>query len=254
MAPTVSGNVPPLLMITAAWPEDPVLDIALTHALLREVAAGRHPPALRVFRPGATVAFGRLDVLRDGFAEAVDRARELGYTPVIRPAGGHAAIYDGRSVLIEQVTAEDDVTAGLQARFQQLAGRLKTALATLGADARIGELRGEYCPGRYSINVGGVLKVAGIAQRAVRGAALTTATVTVGGGADLRTAVTAVYEALKIEVDAGVAGALDEALPGVTPGEVTAAIRDAYGPLRTHAVGPELLEVAEALRDRHSVP
>ena len=78
--------------------------------------------------------------------------------------------------------------------------------------------------------------MAGIAQRAVRGAALTTATVTVGGGADLRTAVTAVYEALQIEVDAGVAGALDEALPGVTTGEVAAAIRDAFGPLRTHAV------------------
>ena len=146
------------------------------------------------------------------------------------------------------------MTAGLQARFEEIAERLRDALAGLGADVRIGELRGEYCPGRYSINVGGALKVAGIAQRAVRGAALTTATVTVGGGADLRTAVSAIYEALQIEVDPAVAGALDEALPGVTTGEVTTAIQDAFGPLRTQAVGPELLDVAEALRERHSVP
>ena len=137
----------PLRLITAAWPEDPVLDIALTHALLQEVAAGRHRAGAALFRPGPTVAFGRLDVLRDGFAEAADRARELGYTPVIRPAGGHAAIYDERSVLVEQVTAEEDVTAGLQARFQQLAERLKTALAALGADAGSASCGANTAPG-----------------------------------------------------------------------------------------------------------
>ena len=38
-----AGKLRLLELITAAWPEDPVLDIALTHALLREVAAG--PPS-----------------------------------------------------------------------------------------------------------------------------------------------------------------------------------------------------------------
>lgn len=243
--------VPPDV-ITAGWPADPLLDIALTHALLLEVAAGRHAPALRLFRPGPTVAFGRLDVLRPGFAAAAARARARGYVPVVRPAGGHAAVYDGRSVLVEQVTAEADATSGLQDRFERLAERLRAALTALGADARIGELPGEYCPGAFSLNLGGALKVAGIAQRVVRHGALTTATVTAGGGPELRDTVAAVYDALELEVDPSVAGAVDEALPGVAPGEVQSALREALGPLRPRAVDPGLLERARALTARHA--
>ncbi len=39
------------------------------------------------------------------------------------------------------------------------------ALVTLGIDARIGELPNEYCPGRFSINAEGRIKLVGIAQR-----------------------------------------------------------------------------------------
>ena len=76
MGGLASGAVAsPLALITAARPEDPVLDIAVTHALLRAVAAGERSPALRVFVPGPTAAFGRLDALRPGFAAAADAAR-----------------------------------------------------------------------------------------------------------------------------------------------------------------------------------
>jgi hypothetical protein len=63
-----------LELITAAFPEDPVLDIALSHALLLEVAGGRRASALRVFRPGPTAAFGRLDALAPGFGRVQSRA------------------------------------------------------------------------------------------------------------------------------------------------------------------------------------
>jgi hypothetical protein len=66
--------------------------------------------------------------------------------------------------------------------------------------------------------------------------------------------VSAVYGTLGLDVDAAVAGALDEVLPGVTPGEVAGAIADAYAPHRTHAVTDELVRAAEALRARHAVP
>ena len=60
------------------------------------------------------------------------------------------------------------------------------------------------------------------------------------------------YGALELEVDASVAGAVDEALPGVTPGEVQSALREALGPLRPRAVDPRLLERARALTARHA--
>jgi octanoyl-[GcvH]:protein N-octanoyltransferase len=251
---TVAGL--PFDLITAASPDDPLLDIALTHALLRDVAAGRRPDALRVFRPGPTLAFGRLDVLLPGFAAASAAARRRGYTPVVRSAGGHAAVYDEASLVVEHITAETDVTAGLQARFEGQSALLRDALTGLGADARIGELAGEYCAGAHSINLGGRIKVVGIAQRAIRHGALTTAVVVVGGGARLRGAVAETYEALGLDVDPATAGALDDALPGITVERVADAIREAYAAsadLTPLAPDRALLSSARALVPRHAV-
>ena len=243
----------PLELITAALPDDPALDIAVTHALLRAVAAGERAPALRVFVPGPTAAFGRLDALRPGFRAAAAAAREHGLVPVVRPAGGHAAVYGPGAVVVEHVTAEADVTAGLQERFADQSRRLRGALAGLGADARIGELPGEYCAGRDSINLGGRIKVAGIAQRAIRGAALTTAVVTVEDGPALRAAIAALYGALGLEVDPDAAGTVDEALPGIHAADVAAAVIGAYAPAADAALDAPLLDRARGLAARHRV-
>ena len=244
-------------LISAAFPADPVLEIALSHALLDGVASGRRAPALRLFRPGPTAAFGRLDALLPGFERACSIARERGLTPILRSVGGHAAVFDERCVVIEHIAHAEDATAGLQARFEDQSRRVRDALAALGADARIGELPGEYCPGAHSVNVGGRVKVAGIAQRMVRHGAATSAVVVGGGGPALRTAVAAIYAALELPVATATAGALDEELAGVAVDDVSARLRDAYAadfPLAPRDVDPELLAAARALVPRHRVP
>ena len=235
--------------MTAALPDDPALDVALSHALLLEVAAGRRADTLRVFRPGAAAAFGRLDTIRPQFPRAVAAARGLGLAPLVRSVGGHAAVFDEGSLIVEHVTREADVTAGLQDRFAAQSGLLAEVLRALGADAVVGELPGEYCPGGHSIHAGGV-KVAGIGQRAVRGAANTSAVVVVGGGARIRAAVTRLYRALELDVDPATAGSLDEVVPGVTVEAVAERVRAAYG---GEEVEPDeaLLERARALAPRH---
>ena len=231
-----------------------MLDIAISHALLDRVAAGERPDALRVFRPASTVAFGRLDALRPGFARAGAIARELGFTPVLRSVGGHAAVFDARSVVVEHFTHERDATAGLQARFADQSRRVRSVLAALGADARIGQLAGEYCAGEHSVNLGGRVKVAGIAQRVVRRGAMTSAIVVVSGGPELRAAVGAVYAALDLPVDVATAGALDEELDGVTVDAVAGRLERAYGELAPRELDAELLAGARALVARHVVP
>ena len=68
MGGLASGAVgSPLDLITAALPGDPALDIAATHALLARSPRGSGRRAARVL-PGPTAAFGRLDVLKPGFA------------------------------------------------------------------------------------------------------------------------------------------------------------------------------------------
>ena len=244
-------------LITAAFPADPVLDIAVSHALLADVASGRRAPALRIFRPGPTAAFGRLDALLPGFERACAIARRHGLTPLVRSVGGHAAVFDERGVVLAHVTHERDATAGLQPRFEEQSRGVRDALASLGADARIGELAGEYCPGPHSVNVGGRVKVAGIAQRLVRHGAATSAVVVAGGGPELRAAIASIYAALELPVDPATAGALDEQLPGVTPEAVARALEQAFAAGRRaepRELDAELLEAARELAPRHRVP
>ena len=115
---------------------------------------------------------------------------------------------------------------------------------------------GEYCPGAHSLNVGGRLKVAGIAQRVVRGGALTSAVVTVGAGARIRAVIAAVYDALGIPIDPVVTGALQDAAPALTSDAVQAAVVAAYA-RRATLVPAELdgglLARADALRARHAI-
>jgi octanoyl-[GcvH]:protein N-octanoyltransferase len=247
----------PVDLLTAGFPADPVLDAALSHALLEDVAARRRSPALRIFRPGPAAAFGRLDALLPGFPEACERARQYGRTPLVRLVGGHAAVYDERCVVVEEISAEDDVIAALQARFEGQSRRLQRALSEPGADARIGELPGEYCRGAHSINLGGRIKVVGIAQRAVRRGALASAVVVCGGGAELRAIVASLYAALEIAVDPGTAGSLDEELPDATAGAVARLIEGSYAAdwrLEPRDLDADLLGAARALAARHRAP
>jgi octanoyl-[GcvH]:protein N-octanoyltransferase len=244
----------PVDLLTAGLPADPVRDIALSHALLEDVAARRRRPALRIFRPGPTAAFGRLDALLPGFPRACGRARQHGLTPLVRLVGGHAAVYDERCVVVEELSAEEDVIAGLQTRFERQSQRLRRALCELGADARIGELPGEYCPGAHSINVGGRIKVVGIAQRAIRRGALTSAVVVCGGGTQLRPVIESLYAALEIEIDPGTAGSLDEELPDATPEAVAERIAASYARewrLEPRDLDADLLDRARGLAGRH---
>ena len=223
------------------------LELAISHALLLRVAAGEVPPTLRVYRPAPTVAFGKLDTLRPGFAAAADAARAHGYEPVLRLPGGHAAAYHGASLGLDVVWALDDSVPGTHERFAAEGARLAGALASLGVDARVGEVPGEYCPGAYSVNARGRVKLVGTAQRLVRGGALLGASIVVGDGPSVRTVLREVYTALALEWDDATAGAIDEEVPDVSLDAVERAVIAAYGDLEPATLDPETLALAHRL-------
>ena len=117
-------------LLRDSFPEDPALDIAVSHALLTRVARGELEETVRLYRPAPTLAFGRLDALRPGFAEAGEAARDAGFQPIVRLAGGHAAAYHEQSLIYEEIIPEGDVTAGLHDRFRDAADLLAGALPT----------------------------------------------------------------------------------------------------------------------------
>jgi lipoate-protein ligase A len=242
-------------LLTDGYPRRAAFELAVTDALLARVARGEREPALRLFRPAAAVAFGRLDALRPGYAAACEVARRHGYEPVLRLGGGHAAAFDADSLVIDEVTRQPAVAQGLRERFERVTGALARALAPLAGDVRVGELPGEYCAGGWSLNVGGRTKVAGTAQRVVRGAALVTAVVVVGGGDRIRSVLAGVYDALELEWDPSTAGALEDVAPGATPDAVRDAVAGAWGvALRPSRLDARTLALAGTLEERHRTP
>jgi octanoyl-[GcvH]:protein N-octanoyltransferase len=196
--------------------------------LLREVASGRSPGVVRVHRPGPTAAFGRLDRLRDGYVAAQEAARRHGFEPILREGGGHAVVYDQRSVVVDEITPSGDIAAGIQDRFASGTARIVTALESLGLAPQVGELPGEYCAGAHSVSLDGRVKIAGTAQRVVRGAALFSAVVLVGGGGAIRAALGGIYAALDLDWEPSTAGAIQDLAPHVTPEAVERALAAAF--------------------------
>ena len=105
-----------------------------------------------------------------------------------------------------------------------MAAIMVEAFDSLGIDARIGEVPGEYCPGRWSVNVGGTVKVMGVGQRLVRGAAHVGGVVVVDDGERIRDVLIPIYRALDIDWDPRTTGALADRAPGLDNEKVIEAI------------------------------
>jgi octanoyl-[GcvH]:protein N-octanoyltransferase len=206
----------------------PALDMAVSAALLREVAAGTRAPVLRLQRHVPAVAFGRLDALAPGYDAALAAARELGFAPFERLAGGRAAVYHEGVLTIGEVLRDDDAAIHIAQRYEGTATAIAHALASLGVDARVGAVAGEYCAGDFSVNAGGVRKLSGTAQRVVRGAAYVGTVLVVDGAARVAAVVEAVYAALGLEVDPSTTGAVADDVPGATLDAVEDALIAAY--------------------------
>jgi octanoyl-[GcvH]:protein N-octanoyltransferase len=220
------------------------------------VAARELPETLRIARPGATVAFAKRDAVATGYEAAVSAAREHGFEATLRLAGGRAAIFHDGTMEIGHAVPDDEPRAGIHERFERTAGRLARALAVVGVDARVGEVAGEYCPGRYSVNARGAAKLAGIGQRVVGGGSHT-GVVLVLKGADRITAVLdPVYAALGLDWDPAATGSVRAEAPGVGWDAVSDAIVAEYAREYDVVEGEmdaETMELAKSLAPEHRV-
>ena len=240
---------PELFLVRASFPGDPALDTAVSRALLERVGAGELPETLRLARPGAMVAFAKQDAVAAGYADAVRAAREHGFEAVLRLAGGRAAVFHEGTLAVAQAIPDPNPRPGIHDRFEASAGLIASALRRLGVDARVGEVPGEYCPGGYSVNEGGRVKLAGVGQRLIKDAAHMGAVVVAQDGGRIAGVLVPVYEALGVGFDPATAG---EA--GVTVDELEAGVRAEYAAhyrLVETELDDETLALAERLRLDH---
>jgi octanoyl-[GcvH]:protein N-octanoyltransferase len=214
-----------LRLIRHSFPDQPELSTAVSRTILRRVAAGELPPTVRIHRPGNEVAFGRQDLASPRYEAAAEAARAAGFAAVERLAGGRAAVFHSGTIAIARAYADPQPPKRTYARFEEMAGQIDAALRGLGVDARVGEVPGEYCPGAYSVNARGRVKLSGIGQRMIRGGAHMGGVVVASGGAEVARALVPVYEALELEWDPATSGDVSAELGReVDPGEIEEAL------------------------------
>jgi len=202
--------LPPLTIRRDEFPDRPAFGTAVSRAILARVAAGELPSSLRLHRPGRVLAFSRQDAASPGYHDAVAAASAAGFEPVLRLAGGRAAVYHERTLACSWAVPDRRAAARTSERFRELAGVIAEALQDLGVDARIGEVPGEYCPGGWSVNARGRTKLVGIGQRLIAGAAHRGAVIVVGDSKRIRDVLVPVYGALGLEWDPSTAGSVED--------------------------------------------
>ena len=163
------------------------LELAVSHALLTRVAAGELPSTLRVYRPRAD---GRVRQARHARAPATRPRSPPRATTATSPSCGSPAATPPPTTRTRSGSTSSGRSTipatGTHDRFATRGSGSRARSQRLGVDARVGEVPGEYCPGAYSVNARGRVKLIGTAQRLVRGAALLGASIVVGDGAGIR--------------------------------------------------------------------
>jgi octanoyl-[GcvH]:protein N-octanoyltransferase len=246
----------PIGLVRDSFPEPPEMDTAVSHAALRLVSAGRLPETLRLYRPGPVVAFGPRDRVAPGFADAVAAARALGFGAVERLAGGRAAVFHQGTVAFSWAIPDPRARESIRPRFQAVAEIVVEGIRSLGVDARIGEVPGEYCPGEHSINARGRTKLMGVGQRIIDGAVHVGGVIVVTGTTRVRDVLLPVYEALQLDWDPSTVGSLADEVPGLGWEDAAGAVEMAFGErfdLQEAGVDDETRSLARNLIPRHTV-
>ncbi len=225
--------------------------------MLRQVAEGARGETLRIHRPSRTVAFGRQDAHAPGYLRAVEAARANGFEATERLAGGRAAVFHPQTIAVSWAIPDPEPRRGIEHRFEAISGIVVALLTALGVDARVGEVAGEYCPGRHSVSEAGRWKLFGVGQRIVANASHVGGVLVVDGADEIRSVLEPVYEALGVQWRPEVTGDLRGSGVGMSHDDLVSALVAEFADrhdLTETAIDDETLAIATEETDRYLSP
>jgi lipoate-protein ligase A len=229
-------------------PED---GFGLQQAILEEVSAGSRGPTTLLWSSSRYIGATRPETRLPGFPEARKLAAEDGFPVLIRNSGGGAVAANEGSVSFSITFPVEDMRHGLYERYAEGAEIVVEAMEKVGVEAEPGEVEGEFCPGAYSVRLGGPegFKVAGLAQRVTRRAARLEALVLVTRTAEIRRVLTRFYGTLGLPFrPSGVADLPRTDVPTVMEA-LAISVAESYGGAKRGEIREATLERARALRE-----
>lgn len=180
--------------------------------LIRQEALARvvsrvQMPLFHMWQRPATVLLGSRERALPFLQRGIDVLRAIGYETVVRPFGGLAVPLDLGVLNLTYMIPGD---LSIDEAFRAMAELLCNFFSPLAIE--VGEVPHAYCPGRYDLHIGGV-KVAGLAQRRLRGVVQVSAALNVTPTAVARAAlIRSFYEHAASGSEVWVPDILDEAV------------------------------------------
>jgi octanoyl-[GcvH]:protein N-octanoyltransferase len=206
--------------------------------------------------PLPVTVFGRRDTRLPGFADAAQVSRAAGFEPLLRATGGRAVAYTGSALVVDHVMHDLKAASGQEHRFGRFGQMFADVFRRLGVDAKVGAVRGEYCPGAHSVNARGLVKLVGTAQRVVTNAWLFSSLIVVGDEVRVRAVLAKVYGHLGQPFDDASVGSLTGEVSSLNIDTVERAIVGAYaalGSLEEAPLDAKTLALARDLVVNHRV-
>lgn len=246
-----------LSVFRSSHPETAALDTAISRALLQQVSNGEIPQTFRLYQPKNLIAFGPQDALEPGFLKAVGIARSKGFDGIQRLVGGRAAMFHQGTLAFGLTIRDNHPRTNVELHFQMMARFLLEAFKSLGLEARIGPVNGEYCPGKYSINSQGKFKLAGMGQRLTKSATYIGGVISLKQNKEAEKILELVYRALNLELDPTSFGSLESEVPGIRYNQLEEAILSQFSAcfsLQEDSITPETINLAKTFELEHTIP
>jgi lipoate-protein ligase A len=220
----------PLLVTTSPVPRTATQDTALVRDRLAALS-GSDVALLDIAAAAPTAAFSRRDTLLAGYEPARTAVTAHGFAPMIRPVGGHLAVYGPGCLVVHLWAPHPEPRTQIKQRFALFGGAVARSFQDLGVDARVGPVPGEYCEGEFSVNDSGRAKLVGTGQRIVRSGYLFSAVVMVHVPPGAREALIDAYREMGLDLRPDSVGCLADSVPDVSVGDVQQRLAAAIGGL-----------------------
>lgn len=215
---------------------------------MEDVTAGERGPTALMWTSSRYVAPTRRETRLPGFERAAAIAEDLGFPVLVRNSGGGAAAANEGSISFSLTFPVEDLRHRLYERYAEGVGLISSSLQNLGVPAEAGPVKGEFCPGDYSVRSGGVhgVKHAGLAQRVKRRAARLEAIILVSDTAALIPILENFHKALRIPFRPESIADINASVPQVMQA-LSEEVRRRYDSA-TGTIDDSTLERAQAMR------
>ncbi|SFC73393.1 octanoyl-[GcvH]:protein N-octanoyltransferase [Alkalibacterium subtropicum] len=140
---------------------------ALTDALIKE-AGEKKQPILHFWTTSPYVILGMMDTKLPFLTDALRIFSSYGYPYLVRNSGGLAVVSDEGVLNFSMIFPEGDERMPINEGYERMHHIIKTAFKDFDAHIDAYEIPDSYCPGDYDLSIDGK-KIAGIAQRRLKG-------------------------------------------------------------------------------------